>query len=87
MYNVDDNSKKNNSIKKIIICIVIVILILLVVFFAIIFYESVMMPNTIAYKPIIYLYPTEETEYSYYTKVDITNSEYNAVLYKDKYFI
>lgn len=32
-------------------------------------------------------YPTEETEYSYYTKVDITNSEYNAALYKDKYFI
>lgn len=32
-------------------------------------------------------YPTEETEYSYYTKVDITNSEYDAALYKDKYFI
>lgn len=32
-------------------------------------------------------YPTEGTEYSYYTKVDITNSEYDAVLYKDKYFI
>lgn len=32
-------------------------------------------------------YPTEETEYSYYTQVDITNSEYNAALYKDKYFI
>lgn len=32
-------------------------------------------------------YPTEETEYSYYTKVDITNNEYNAALYKDKYFI
>ena len=32
-------------------------------------------------------YPKEETEYSYYTKVDITNSEYNAALYKDKYFI
>lgn len=32
-------------------------------------------------------YPTEETEYSYYTRVDITNSEYNAALYKDKYFI
>lgn len=32
-------------------------------------------------------YPTEETEYSYYTKADITNSEYNVALYKDKYFI
>ena len=32
-------------------------------------------------------YPTEETEYSYYTRGDITNSEYNAALYKDKYFI
>lgn len=32
-------------------------------------------------------YPTEETEYSYYTQVDITNSEYEAALYKDKYFI
>lgn len=32
-------------------------------------------------------YPTEETEYSYYTRVEITNSEYNAALYKDKYFI
>ena len=71
MYNVDDNSKKNNSIKKIIICIVIVILILLVVFFAIIFYESVMMPNTIAYKPIIYLYPNEEMKLS----VKLVNSE------------
>lgn len=32
-------------------------------------------------------YPTEETEYSYYTQVDVTNSEYNAAMYKDKYFI
>ena len=32
-------------------------------------------------------YPKEETEYSYYTRVDVTNSEYNAALYKDKYFI
>lgn len=32
-------------------------------------------------------YPKEETEYSYYTRVNITNSEYNAALYKDKYFI
>lgn len=31
-------------------------------------------------------YPTEEAEYSYYTRVDVTNSEYNAALYKDKYF-
>lgn len=32
-------------------------------------------------------YPTEGTEYSYYTQVDVTNSEYNAAMYKDKYFI
>lgn len=32
-------------------------------------------------------YPAEETEYSYYTQVDVTNSEYNAAMYKDKYFI
>ena len=32
-------------------------------------------------------YPTEGTEYSYYTQVDVTDSEYNAAMYKDKYFI
>jgi hypothetical protein len=32
-------------------------------------------------------YPAEETEYSYYTQVDVTGDEYNAAIYKDKYFI
>lgn len=32
-------------------------------------------------------YPTEEAEYSYYTRVNVTNNEYEAALYKDKYFI
>lgn len=32
-------------------------------------------------------YPTEETEYSYYTQVDVTDRDYNAAMYQDKYFI
>lgn len=32
-------------------------------------------------------YPTEETEFSYYSKVSLTAKDYNAALYKDKYFI
>ena len=60
--NLNNNSQKHSSVKKIIIGIIIAILILVVLFFAIVFYEAVMMPNTVAYKPIIYLYPTEETK-------------------------
>ena len=60
----NSNTKKHKTIKRVIISIIIAVLIVIVLFFAIVFYEAVMMPNTIVYKPIIYLYPTEEIKLS-----------------------
>lgn len=60
----NNNPQKHSPSKKFIIHIIILVLILVVLFFAIIFYEALMMTNTVSYKPIIYLYPTEETEIS-----------------------
>ena len=60
----NSNTKKHKPIKRVIIGIIIAVLTVIVLFFAIVFYEAVMMPNTIVYKPIIYLYPTEEIKLS-----------------------
>lgn len=64
IYGLNNNPKKHSLAKRLIIGIIIVVL-LVVLFLAIVFYEAVIMPsNLIAYKPIIYLYPTNETKIS-----------------------
>lgn len=60
-----ENKPKTHSIaKKIIYGIIITVLILIAIFFIIVFYEATMMPNMTVYKPIIYLYPTDDIELS-----------------------
>lgn len=62
-----DNSHESNYEMMFIAGIIISIAAIIIVSI----YESVMMPNTIAYKPIIYLYPNEEMKLS----VKLVNSE------------
>ena len=63
-YNIEQSEQKQNKMKKGIITTIIVVMIIVIIFFAILFYEAMMTRNTAMYKPIIYLYPTEETEVS-----------------------
>lgn len=64
MSHLENKPKKHSKVKKIVIGIIIAILILVVIFFAIVFYEATMMPNMTVYKPIIYLYPTDDIKLS-----------------------
>lgn len=61
---IENEPKTKKPIKKIIFGIIIGILVIIVVFFAIVSFEALMTPNMIAYKPIIYLYPTEDEKVS-----------------------
>ncbi len=69
-------TKSKMSIKKVILKIVIVILILIIAFICYYFFEINRTP-IIAYKPIIYLYPTEEKEVS----VKLLNDDMITVSY------
>lgn len=57
---IENKPKAKKPIKKIIFGIIIGILVIIAVFFAIVSFEALMTPNITSYKPIIYLYPTED---------------------------
>lgn len=61
---IENKPKTKKPIKKIVFGVVVGILVLIAIFFAIVSFEALMTPNMTSYKPIIYLYPTEEEKVS-----------------------
>lgn len=61
---VEGKLEKMDSAEKMLYGIISIILIVGIIYVSIMAYESLLQHNTASYKPIIYLYPTEETEVS-----------------------
>ncbi|MBR3002339.1 MAG: hypothetical protein IKF38_02065 [Clostridia bacterium] len=74
---VEGKLEKMNLAEKVLYCIISITLIIVALFTSIMAYESLLQYNTASYKPIIYLYPTKETDVS----VNLKNTDMITVSY------